>query len=537
MNYFQLTKGVYVTNNEPIDGDRYIANSISDRDSIITSERAYTGLQVYVSGGTANEIGLYTLVTLVEWDIASSIWEKINSGEIDQLIEGSGITLDTSVPNEIIIQNSKYVTDFNINLNILKLKLKDTSEYNIDLSYLVDTDTYVCGGTYDAATGTITFEVGGTSGGTFDVTGFLTTLAMEDLSNVSATTAAANEILVYNGTNWVNSAQTITNAKDYLDPGITSENSVGGIAENDIFDSGTTFQEMWENLLMSPEVDPTKTNKSLSTVIGSSTSWQEVGSTYVASITYNFNDGQIVCSNSSSTSIDLVGAENGHQWTYPDTTTGDTVVSRNTIMTYNYNSWVISLKHDAGVGDYYTSRNNISNIYDSFRNAVTSFGAWTSTRSILAYYYLYARAESTQGPTISGLTGAAGTTGELRNFTTVSYLNNTSTNSKRLLKTYQPGTSTHTTFDLIIPGNGQTYFTIYLPKTGSGVDVTDIIAWNIDTSDVVLCTSPANDVGTKTEVEIIDGNNNIAYYTQYEYDLGNVSAQMIVRLNIGKYSK
>jgi len=98
-NYFQLPEGVRVAGARPIDGDRYIASSILERDSLIFPQmRAFEGLQVYVSGGT--ESGLYLLTTLVEWNISSSIWTKVNNSLSDIL----------SNPTEIIFNSGGTLT-------------------------------------------------------------------------------------------------------------------------------------------------------------------------------------------------------------------------------------------------------------------------------------------------------------------------------------------------------------------------------------------------------------------------------------------
>lgn len=67
---FNLPFGVRIAGNDPVDFDRYIADTIAARDSLITAERAYEGLQVYVEADKT----LYILK-----DVVNSLWEPVGA--------------------------------------------------------------------------------------------------------------------------------------------------------------------------------------------------------------------------------------------------------------------------------------------------------------------------------------------------------------------------------------------------------------------------------------------------------------------------
>jgi len=89
-NYFNLSTGIRNSKNGPIDGDRYIAATTTERDALIPL-RAHNGLQVYVE----SEKTLYILD-----DINLHIWRKIGEYDIDssdtQILFNSGGTLTGS---------------------------------------------------------------------------------------------------------------------------------------------------------------------------------------------------------------------------------------------------------------------------------------------------------------------------------------------------------------------------------------------------------------------------------------------------------
>ena len=87
-NYYELTKSVRITTNGPIDGDRYIAQTISERDNLINIDRAHEGLQVYVKdsindGSTPLIPKLYILINL-----GTRAWREISlDGGGDKYLE------------------------------------------------------------------------------------------------------------------------------------------------------------------------------------------------------------------------------------------------------------------------------------------------------------------------------------------------------------------------------------------------------------------------------------------------------------------
>lgn len=89
-NYFQLPDGVRVSKNLPIDGDRYVVPDISTRDQLITDNRAFDGLQVYVK----SEKVLYLLedISVPTWVTLSNsnniISQNISSGGTYEFVVG-----------------------------------------------------------------------------------------------------------------------------------------------------------------------------------------------------------------------------------------------------------------------------------------------------------------------------------------------------------------------------------------------------------------------------------------------------------------
>lgn len=77
-SYYELSKSVRITNADPIDGDRYIADTLSDRDKLVTPiegvVRAHDGLQVYVKADKK----LYLLVDINA--APKALWKEIFLG-------------------------------------------------------------------------------------------------------------------------------------------------------------------------------------------------------------------------------------------------------------------------------------------------------------------------------------------------------------------------------------------------------------------------------------------------------------------------
>lgn len=389
INYFQLPDGVRVAKNLPIDGDRYIANDISARDSIITAHRAFTGLQVYVTGGTAEEIGLYVLETLVEWVPASCVWTKI--GETDTLSGGTGIYLNTGTTGIIEIENTKYVSGVTINSlsNVLTITLADGTTETTNLGYLVDSDSYVCGGTYDPRSGgTIDFVTN--SGFTFSVSG-ISNASMDSLSDTILTNPQDNQILVYTGGTWINSANTASGTNDWLDNPLTANTAAGGVQIGDFFPSGTTFESMFLEIL-APELAPTLTNYSL-TLNNVPSSAVEIGTYLSFTLSDTFNQG-IIDSKDSHPDINYVGSASATTYSGSGTVDSSTGVVTHTATTSN--SWQVDVDYYATGGSYYTSRSNESHIFD---NVHLNSGTTSATDSVTGYYNYYYGSSGTTMPT------------------------------------------------------------------------------------------------------------------------------------------
>ena len=86
-NYFNLPFGVRISNSDPIDKDRYIASNITERDNIISSNRSYEGLQVYVE----SDKKLYILT-----GSTSSDWKEVGDGS------GGGITMSDGASTRLV---------------------------------------------------------------------------------------------------------------------------------------------------------------------------------------------------------------------------------------------------------------------------------------------------------------------------------------------------------------------------------------------------------------------------------------------------
>jgi hypothetical protein len=122
-NYFQLSNGVRVASNQPIDGDRYIANDINTRDNLISIGRAYNGLQVYVK--SLKILYLLEDITIPKWVVLQT-----NSGltaiesEPTQILFNSGGTISGSSAfiydynnDKIIYNNNNKTLEFSSNIS------------------------------------------------------------------------------------------------------------------------------------------------------------------------------------------------------------------------------------------------------------------------------------------------------------------------------------------------------------------------------------------------------------------------------------
>ena len=75
MAFFNLPFSVKISNEAPVDGERYIRSNQTERESLITEGRAHEGLQVYQTDNST----LYILKTLGATP-ATSIWDVIGTG-------------------------------------------------------------------------------------------------------------------------------------------------------------------------------------------------------------------------------------------------------------------------------------------------------------------------------------------------------------------------------------------------------------------------------------------------------------------------
>jgi hypothetical protein len=118
--YFELNKSVRITNAAPIDGDRYLADTIADRDKLITDGRAFNGLQVFVISNST----VYLAIDVTDPDM-SVAWEKLG---------GSSYTHKQSTAN----------TQWTVNHNLGKkpsIHIVDESNTEVigEITYIDDT--------------------------------------------------------------------------------------------------------------------------------------------------------------------------------------------------------------------------------------------------------------------------------------------------------------------------------------------------------------------------------------------------------------
>ena len=295
----------------------------------------------------------------------------INSGKTEILSGGTGITFNTETPGYIILNNSMYVSAFTLDTsNNLEIKLADQSTHSVDLSFVAGA-TVNRGIFYpEVSGGTITFH--NTSGGTFDVSG-ISHGTLSALTDTTINDPLENEILVYTGGTWVNSA----NTNDWLDNTLTASIDVGGVNSGESFVSGTTFEEMFLDLI-SPELDPTKTDNYV-TISGYPTGILENGALLDFTLTETYNRGAIQSINGAS--IDYTGDQDTYEFS------GDHItVDGDVDTTASTNTWEVSVDYSAGSGDYYTSRGNVSDIFDSIH---LNSGTITNTVTIYSYHRYY----------------------------------------------------------------------------------------------------------------------------------------------------
>jgi hypothetical protein len=414
MGYFNLPFGVRVSNNQPLDGDRYIAVDLAARDSLITNGRAYEGLQVYIESGDTANTGLW-LLSVLGVDVASSSWTKIDVGGVggsttlsgltdvtissansgDTLIfdngiwvnsaitettmlAGTGITF-TNTPGFISINNSKYVSGFTINTlsNELTIELADSTTFVTDLGYLVDTDSYVTGGTFlPISGGTIRFTTN--SGYSFDVTG-ISNASLESLSDTLITSPTDNQVLVYTGGTWINSAVTGMGTDDWIDADIVPTKEVGGVSIGETQYSGTTFEDIFRHIL-APTIDPYISSVQSVSIGGVLTNPIEVGTYFTMTLSNSFNKGVIKSQENypTETNVDLVG--NINTTTYSGVgVTGNNVAYSATTGTM---TWTVSVDYDSGISAYYDSDANIAHNLDVSRVA----GTTANSRSRIGRY-------------------------------------------------------------------------------------------------------------------------------------------------------
>jgi len=515
INYFQLPDGVRVAKNLPIDGDRYIADDMSKRDQLVLDHRVFVGLQVYVTGGTAEEIGLYVCTDSVDGNTVLTLWDKVGSsideindiGDVNitniqsgdtlvwengewintgdtslTLLGGTGITLDNGVPGFITIENSKYVSGFTIDTlsNELDIELVDGTHFPVDLGYLVDTDSYVCGGTYDPRSGgTIDFTTN--TGMEFAVSG-ISNASLDSLTDTTLTNPQDNDILVYTGGTWVNSAN--TGADDWLDNDLLTTITVGGVVEGTNINSGTTFEELFIEIL-SPEIAP-ELNPSNSILLAGYTPLEvEIGTALSFTLSHTYNQG-IIESKDTHTDVPYTGPESGYTYYGDGTVDASTGVVTHTATTTQ--SWTVDLDYYATGGSYYSSRGIEKHNFDSIH---LYSGTTSNTGTIIGYYnYWYASDTSSLS------------------------------NGSSIVRTYSYDKNTTSFSYDIAPGNSYTAF--YIVGAERKISVK-----HVQSSNAQYC------VGfVATSVNIPDANGVDVAYTKYEQTIGGTGYSVLATYDV-----
>jgi hypothetical protein len=78
MAFFNLPFSVRISNEQPIDGDRYIVADDTARDALVTLQRVHEGLQIYHEADQA----LYYCSTLVVGNPGATVWTEIATGAV-----------------------------------------------------------------------------------------------------------------------------------------------------------------------------------------------------------------------------------------------------------------------------------------------------------------------------------------------------------------------------------------------------------------------------------------------------------------------
>jgi len=413
-NYFDLSTGVRVSGNQPIDGDRYIATDIATRDSLVQI-RGYEGLQVFIESGDTANTGLWVLVKIdTVGGTKIGTWEKINSNnnfdinitnpstgqtityqngewinsdfptipDVPIYNAGSGVTV-TAEGDDYIIDSIAGVSGFTLDTNIITLTLLDGTTSVVDLDYLVDTDSYVVSGVFDPVNdGTINFELN--NGSVFAVSG-ISNGSLDALQDTDLSSLVDNDILVYDSVSgkWIPEAISTLTSDDYINADLTATLAAGGVSVNDSFPSGTTFEQLFRAIL-SPTIDATIQNSASANLLSVPTSDAEIGTTYNFQMTSTFNKGRIRSQENypTATYVDLVGEINTTIYSGPGSNPTGAVVHTG-IASQTYSVSITSL---VGTNPYKDSSGTIVHNLDSSRGPVTK----TYSRTIKNFYkYFY----------------------------------------------------------------------------------------------------------------------------------------------------
>jgi len=101
-DFFQLTKSIRITRNVPVDGDRYIVGTLTQRNDLLSQERSFEGLQVYVSADTSYS-GLWLLTGTTNND-----WKRIDSSQINIVSNNNDIIFNSG---GTLVGNNKIIYD------------------------------------------------------------------------------------------------------------------------------------------------------------------------------------------------------------------------------------------------------------------------------------------------------------------------------------------------------------------------------------------------------------------------------------------
>jgi len=197
-----------------------------------------------------------------------------------------------------------------------------------------------------------------------------------DITGIFLTEASLGNDFIWEGGYLDVSAEAIITYDTELDSSLEVPETVGGIEAGTTVSElyGSTFINMWDNLLFPTVLAYIETNNSLS-LSGLSNAIAEVGTEYTPTLTATYNPGLIKNGNNTD-GPNLTG--DASEWTFrlPDESVDSKITATsnsqgNTYTAYNIefgtNRWSVTCEYDEGTGEYYDNKGNIVTNLDAQR--------------------------------------------------------------------------------------------------------------------------------------------------------------------------